>query len=393
MTPTRIEQLIAVHRDGLLHDTIPFWMTHGLDREFGGLRNFLDRDGSVYHHDKGVWQTGRFGWITALLYNEVERRPEWLEASRSCAQFLEQHCFDTDGRMYFEVTRDGRPVRKRRYAYSENFCVMAWSEYAKAAGDEHYRKAALDLYAKTLHYYRHPEIFPPKYDTRTRQHRSHGETMIQFALAQQMRRLGDSDLYDQAALEAYRNVRELFMHEKEKALFETVGPKGERLDSPAGRCVNPGHAIETAWFLMEESRRRNDGDMLKIGCTILDWSMQLGWDSRYGGILYFVDIEGKPLEQYEHDMKLAWPHNEALVACLMAHHLTGDAKYERWYDMVHEWTYAHFPDPLHGDWFKYLHRDGSPASTRKGSHWVSCFHLPRQQFVCWKLLQAMKQAA
>jgi N-acylglucosamine 2-epimerase len=393
MNSRRIEELIAIHRDGLLLDTIPFWMKHGLDPEHGGLRNFLDQDGSVYHHDKAVWQTGRFGWITALLHNEVEPRAEWLAASRSCCEFLRHHCFDADGRMYFEVTRQGVPVRKRRYAISENFCAMAWSEYARATGDDAYRSRVLDLYARILHYYRHPEIFPPKYEPAAGLRRSHGNTMIQLALAQQLRRLGDDPLFDRAADDAYEDLQRYFMHADVQCVLETVGGNGERLDSPAGRCVNPGHAIETAWFLMEEARLRNKPDMLRTGLTILDWSLTLGWDQQYGGIFYFVDIEGKPLEQYEHDMKLAWPHNEALVACLLAYALTGDVKYERWYELVHEWTYAHFPDRLHGDWFKYLHRDGSLASTRKGSHWVSCFHLPRQQFVCWKILERLAAQA
>ena len=26
---------------------------------------------------------------------------------------------------------------------------------------------------------------------------------------------------------------------------------------------------------------------------------------------------------------------------------------------VHEWSFAHFPDAEHGEWYGYLHRDGS----------------------------------
>jgi N-acylglucosamine 2-epimerase len=58
----------------------------------------------------------------------------------------------------------------------------------------------------------------------------------------------------------------------EKVLLETVGPNGERLDSLEGRCVNPGHAIETAWFIMEEYRHRKAPELLEKGCLILDWS-------------------------------------------------------------------------------------------------------------------------
>jgi N-acylglucosamine 2-epimerase len=387
MNPQTQARHLALYRDGLLHDTVPFWMKHGLDREFGGLRNYLDADGSVYNDDKAVWQTGRFAWLTGLLYNDVEKRPEWLEASRSCVEFLERHCFDTDGRIFFQVTRDGRPLRKRRYIDTESFGVMALSEYALAIGDDARRRRAIDVYKLILQHYRHPDLLPPKYFPQTRGFRGHGGTMMLFAITQQLRRLGEDPLYDSVIDEATRNVRELFMHPEIPALLETVAPDGSQLPGPVGRCVNPGHAIETAWFLMEEGDHRGDRSLIDTGCTILDWSLALGWDEKFGGLLNFVDVEGKPLEQYEHDMKFAWPHNEAIVACLMAYLLTGKAEYATWYERIHDWAYAHFPDREHGDWFKYLHRDGTISSTAKGTHWVSCFHLPRMQWKCWRLLE------
>ena len=121
----RIEELLALHRDGLLKDTIPFWMKHTIDREQGGFLNFLDKDGTLLSTDKPVWVLGRFTWLTATLYNRVEKRQEWLDTSRHGIEFLEKHCFDADGRMFYEVTRDGRPLRKRRYLFTETFGAIA----------------------------------------------------------------------------------------------------------------------------------------------------------------------------------------------------------------------------------------------------------------------------
>ncbi len=64
-----------------------------------------------------------------------------------------------------------------------------------------------------------------------------------------------------------------FVKEDEHALFETVGIFGERLDSPQGWCINPGHAIETSWFLIEEGNYRNDENLINKACQILDWSL------------------------------------------------------------------------------------------------------------------------
>jgi N-acylglucosamine 2-epimerase len=94
----------------------------------------------------------------------------------------------------------------------------------------------------------------------------------------------------------------------------------------------------------------------------------------------------KPVQEYWHDMKFWWPHNEAIIATLLAWHITGDAKYAQWHKLVHDWSFAHFPDPEHGEWFGYLHRDGTPSVTLKGNLWKGPFHLPRMLWYCSELL-------
>jgi N-acylglucosamine 2-epimerase len=389
----RIEELITIHRDGLLKDTVPFWMKHNLDAECGGFYNYLDADGTILNTDKPVWVLGRYTWLMALLYNQVEKKPEWLDLSRHGIEFLEKYCFDTDGRMFYEVTREGKPLRKRRYLYTETFGVIAFSEYSLASGDQTKREKARQLYELLLRYHQTPGLLPPKLIPETRQAKSHAMPMILIATTQQLRKAGDDPLYTEMIDRYLTEVTGHFMRYDEKALLETVGINGERLDSPEGRCVNPGHAIETAWFIMEEGRHRSDQSLIEKGCQVLDWSLDWGWDKKYGGILYFVDVEGKPCFQYEHDMKLWWPHNEALYACLLAHHLTGKKEYEEWYEKIHQWAYAHFPDKENGTWFKYLHRDGTVSTTIKGSAWGGPFHIPRMQLYCWKLLEEMKKKA
>ncbi|HRX85646.1 MAG TPA: AGE family epimerase/isomerase, partial [Phycisphaerae bacterium] len=168
-----------------------------------------------------------------------------------------------------------------------------------------------------------------------------------------------------------------------------VGPDGGLIDAPEGRVMNPGHAIETAWFLLEVARRQGDDGLIDRATQILDWSMARGWDAQFGGLFYFIDVDGLPSPYLEHDMKLWWPHCEALYALLLAHHLTGRAAYAEQYERVHAWTMAHFPDPEHGEWYGYLHRDGTPSTTLKGGLWKGPFHVPRAQLLCLTLLEEM----
>jgi N-acylglucosamine 2-epimerase len=375
--------------DELVNDTIRFWTEHAVDRRYGGFSTFLDREGKPLCTDKAMWIQSRFTWMLARLYNDLEKRQEWLALAAHGAAFIRKYGFDDDGRMFFIVTEDGRPLRKRRYLFTEIFGIIALAEFARAAGDSD----ALSLAEKTmelvLRLYGDPGALEPKIMPETRTTRSHSMAMIRINTFQVLRSAGGAGDYDALIDDAIDEVFTFFVKPEKKALFETVGPDGGLLDSPEGRCINPGHALETAWFILEEGRARRDEALVRRALPLIDWSLSLGWDTVHGGILYFVDIEGKQPEQLEWDMKLWWVHNEAIYAALLAHHLSGEARYLDWFEKLLDYSTKYFPDREHGEWFGYLHRDGTVALTLKGSHWKGPFHLPRQQLCCHLLLSRM----
>ena len=164
----QLAQWMATYRDGLLKDTLPFWLRHSIDREHGGYLTALDQDGRVVDSDKGVWQQARFTWLLGELYNNVDGRNEWLELAIAGAQFLEQHCFDrTDGRMWFHVTQDGQPIRKRRYAFSESFTAIAFGELARATGEPRFSEIARTCFDQFIEHQSTTAQFDGKFtDTR-----------------------------------------------------------------------------------------------------------------------------------------------------------------------------------------------------------------------------------
>jgi N-acylglucosamine 2-epimerase len=381
--------LSRTYRDGLLCDTIPFWFPRCIDGEHGGFFSALDRDGTVIDTDKSVWQQGRISWLLATLYNTVERRPEWLQWSRHGIEFIRRHGFDSDGRMFFQVSREGRPLRKRRYAFSEAFAAIACAAYARASGDEHAGDQARTLFKQFLWLTGTPGLLPPKGIVETRPVKGLAQPMIAISIAQQLRdTVGDADFCTVQIDRSIAEIRDDFAHPELECVLETVGPNGEFIDHFDGRTLNPGHAIEAAWFILHEARiRGGNKELVALGCQILDWMWARGWDNEYGGLLYFVDAKGLPVQEYWHDMKFWWPHNEAIVATLLAYHLTGDDKYAAWHRLVHDWGYAHFADREYGEWYGYLHRDGRVSVPLKGNMWKGPFHLSRMQWYCWKLLE------
>lgn len=366
----------ARYRNDLTTNILPFWLEHGLDRENGGVYTCVDRTGALMDSTKSVWFQGRCAYVYSFAYNNIEKRPEYLEMAKSCLDFIEAHCFDSDGRMYFEVKADGTPLRKRRYVFSECFATIAMSEYSIATGDRSYAEKALALFKEIQRFINTPGILEPKY-LPTQPGRGHSITMILINTAACVRRaISDPSLDEQID----RSLRELqlFMHPEFKALLETVGPDGELIDTIGGRVINPGHCIETAWFLLEESKHRGwDPEIKKMALQILDWSWDWGWDNEYGGIINFRDCKGFPAQDYSQDMKFWWPQTEAVIATLYAYEATGDNKYLDMHRIANEWMYEHLPDPAYGEWFGYLHRDGTVAQPAKGNLFKGPFHIPR----------------
>lgn len=392
MTPERVDYLLATYRDGLLKSTLPFWFPRSVDQEQGGFMFSRDQDGSLLDTDKAIWLQGRASWLLATLYSQVEPRPEWLAWSRHGIDFLRQHGFDDDGRMFFLVDRAGQPLRKRRYIFSEMFTIAALAAYGRAARDGDAVQDAMDLYQRALGYLHTPGVLPPKWDTTTRPMRGLAIPMIMIVTGQILRQAGGDAAFCNRWIDHYIDeIRRYHMHPELQTVLETTGPNGELLDHFDGRTLNPGHAIEAAWFIMDEARQRgNDRELLQTGLTILDWMWARGWDKEHGGITYFVDVYGRPVQEYWHDMKFWWPQNETIIATLMAYHLTGDEKYARWHGMIHDWTYGFFPDPEHGEWFGYLHRDGRLSSRLKGNTYKGAFHVPRMELVCWQLMEEIR---
>ena len=394
MDGVRIAELTAVYRDGLLADVVPFWIRHGLDHEHGGYITAVNRDGSLVESDKSVWFQGRFSWLLSELCRTVEPREEWLSAAKSGIDFLRQHCFDSDGRMFFLVTREGQPLRKRRYVFSELFAVIAYAAYASASGCERACDDASRLLRSTVELLRTPGTLEPKSDQTTRPTRGFGVPMILLNTASIVRDcIGDEHdnrTYCTALIdECVADIETHFISEEHRAVLESTGPNGEFIDHFDGRTLNPGHAIEGAWFVLKEAQHRgNDPRLIALGTKMLDWMWEWGWDEQHGGIIYFRDVRGLPVQEYWHDMKFWWPQNETIIATLLAWTLTGEQRYADWHGLIHDWTYARFPDAEFGEWYGYLHRDGTVANPSKGTLWKGPFHIPRMQLTCWKLLEA-----
>ncbi|MES2416695.1 MAG: AGE family epimerase/isomerase [Bacteroidota bacterium] len=381
-----LEEQLAFYQNQLLNDTVPFWFPRSIDTEYGGFLLMRDADGSLIDDDKAVWIQGRAAWLLATLYHTISPKQEWLDGAKSGIDFLNKYCFDTDGQMFFHVARNGKPIRKRRYYFSETFAVIANAAYAKASGDESAAEKARFLFGKCIEYATTPGLLPAKY-TSTRQAKGIGVPMIMMNTAQQLRETIGDPRCDEWIDRWIAEIERDFVKDDIRCVMEQVAPDGSIIDHIDGRTLNPGHAIEGAWFILHEAKyRNNDPRLIALGCKMLDYMWERGWDKEHGGIFYFKDVYDKPVQEYWQDMKFWWPHNEVIIATLLAYLLTGEEKYRQWHQMVHDYAYSKFHDKENGEWYGYLHRDGTLAQTAKGNLYKGPFHLPRQEWYCQQII-------
>ena len=377
MTPeyrSLLEKHAAWYEAELTENILPFWLQHGLDPVHGGVYTCLDRDGSLMDPTKSVWFQGRFGYVAAYAFNHIRRDPAWLAASKSCIDFIEAHCFDADGHMFFAVTADGQPVRKRRYVFSETFAIIAMAEYALASGDRGYADKALDLFKRTQRMLATPGFLPPKGYIPGK---SHSITMILINVALVLKQVCDDPVLDRQIADSVHEIETFLMHPEYRCILESVAPDGSLVDTCEGRTINPGHGIETAWFLMEAAGMTGDAHLRDLGVRIFDWQYAWGWDEEYGGIINFRDCKGLPCQDYSQDMKFWWPQCETVIAALYAYKVTRDEKYLEIWRKADEWMVSHFRDPEYPEWYGYLHRDGTVAQPAKGNLFKGPFHIPR----------------
>ena len=384
---TDFKKLAQQYKSELLDRVMPFWMEHSIDKEMGGYFTCLERDGEVFDTDKFVWLQGREVWMLATLYNKVEKKAEWLEAAIQGAEFLKRHGHDGNLNWYFALDREGHPLVEPYNIFSYTFAVIAFGQLALATGNEEYADIAKRTFDIVLSKVDNPKGKWSKAAPGARELKSFALPMILCNVALEIEPLLDKDFLDRTIATCVHEVMDVFYRPELGLIVEHLGTDGQLVDCMDGRLLNPGHAIEAMWFIMDLGKRLGDKALIEKAVQIALQEVGYGWDKQYGGIFYFMDRLGHPLQQLEWDQKLWWVHIETLITMIKGYELTGNEKCLEWFERVHEYVWSHFMDPEHPEWFGYLNRRGEVLLTLKGGKWKGCFHVPRGLMQVWQSLE------
>ncbi|SEW53880.1 AGE family epimerase/isomerase [Chitinophaga arvensicola] len=367
----------GLYKEELLDNILPFWVQHSKDEKNGGYYTCLNRDGSVFDTDKFMWLQGREVWCFSHMFNKVAPRQEWLDMALHGAAFMEKYGRDKNGDWYFSLNEQGQPLVQAYNIFSDCFAAMGFAALDKAAPSDRFKEIALTTFENILRRQHNWKGTYNKAYPGTRSLKGFSLPMILCNLSLEMEHLLGAARVEAFIPTVLHEVMEVFYQPDKKLIVENVYHNGDFSDSFDGRLVNPGHGIEAMWFIMDLAKRLKAPALLRKACDIMLDTLEYGWDKQYGGILYFKDILGKPPQQLEWDQKLWWVHVEALIALAKGFIYTGDPRCAAWFKKVHDYTWQHFRDNQHGEWFGYLNRQGEVLLPLKGGKWKGCFHVPR----------------
>jgi N-acylglucosamine 2-epimerase len=384
-----IAQYSELYKNELIQHILPFWLQNSKDEANGGYFTCLDATGRVYDTDKFMWLQGRQVWCFAYMYTHVEQRQEWLDFALHGATFMKKYGRDEQGNWYFSLTADGKPLVQPYNIFSDCFATMAFAALDKASPSDEWKKLALDTFENILSRRKNSKGIYNKAVPGTRALKNFSLPMILCNLALELEHLLGTERVNAFLPEVIREVMEVFYQPETGLILENVYEDGSFCDSFEGRLLNPGHTIEAMWFIMDLGVRTKDNALIENAKNIMLRTLEHGWDKEFGGIFYFLDYKGHPVQQLEWDQKLWWVHVEALVALAKGYQLTGDERCAEWFEEVHQYTWKHFKDPQHDEWFGYLNRRGEVLIEAKGGKWKGCFHIPRSLYQVWKTLESL----
>lgn len=342
-----------------------FWKAHGIDERYGGFWSCADRGGVIYDERKYVWMMGRAVWMFSKLGD--------ADAAKRILDFLLRHGTDEQGRYWFALYRDGRPASFQRKPYGAVFVCIGLAEYARLTKQQEYLDEAVALFWRIRDWIADPALLG-----RARHGLSQlADVMVTISMLQEIIPSHDDARYPELL---NRMLDEALAHQHpELGVFVENITTDLRFDEtlPPGRLWCPGHALEVAWFLLRILDRYPDNAKRARVWTNMERSLELGWDREFDGLYYFLDTQSKPMLELEWDMKLWWPHTEAILALAHAWRRTGEAKWLSWLDRIDEYSWRTFVDEEFGEWFGYASREGRITHQAKGNPYKGFFHVPR----------------
>jgi cellobiose epimerase len=383
----------------LTGNILPFWMTYVVDEEHGGFYGAVTNDLRPLNQvPRSAILCARILWTYSTAYRRLGGE-QYLTMARWAYDYLTRVFWDPEyGGVYWHVDYRGTPVFDRKHHYAQAFAIYGLAEYYRAT-----QEPQSLLLAQTLFHLLEEHAYDAVY-----QGYIEGSTRQWEALADM--RLGDTDLNSRKSmntmlhiLEAYTNLLQVWdsahLRAQHRALLDAF--QQHIIDHQNGHFklffddqwrslsenISYGHDIEGSWLLWEAGELQGDA-ALTVGIResaveLATAVYQEGLDDD-GSVFYEGSTQG-----LVNASKAWWVQAEAMVGFYNAYQLTGQ---EYFAQAAHRcWVYirTRMVDRRYGEWYRQLHRDGTPDYTRyKAGPWDCPYHHSR---ACFEMLARLAE--
>ncbi len=371
----------------LLEDVIPFWEKSVPDQQYGGFFQYFDRKGRLYCTDKEGWFQGRDLYMFSALYQNIERKEEWLQAAEKGYSFLTKEVLQEDFRFLSRMRQDGTKIEGAVSIFTDFFAAEGISQFFRI--QKNISKEEKELLADIIkcifiHIQEQSvldmEEVPEGYE-------KHAINFMSILITLECRKILGTE-YDDKLHECIKKSLYEFASDQYEAVFEFIAVNKEKEPEGYGRIMDPGHTMESLWFAMDAGRETNHPEYGKRAERILDWVLEKCWDKEYGGFFLKTDYTGMQPES-PHDTetyggckvqwcdKVWWVQAEGLLALGMSALLNENEKHFQYFVKQYQYIEEHFMDKEFGEWFPLLKRNGEIILDQKGFKQKGPYHVPR----------------
>ncbi|EPC02572.1 hypothetical protein L861_09515 [Litchfieldella anticariensis FP35 = DSM 16096] len=358
-----------------IRKTMAFYHPRAIDPH-GGFFHYLRDDGEIYdRHHRHLVSSARFVF-TYARYGEYFQRPEYLRWARHGLKYLEQVHFQSDYQGYAWTLRDGQVEDDTNHCYGLAFVLLAYATALKTGIEE----ARDGLYAvhelQTRHFWEPQwQLYADEADRHWRASDYRGQNANMHsceALIAAFDATGDEQFLTRALQVAQAIcLRQAGQDEQDRGWIWEHYDRQWRLDLDYHRD-NPrhlfrpwgyqvGHQTEWAKLLLMLDRRCPQAWLLPTACRLFLTSVEAGWDTEHGGLVYGLDLEGNIFD----GDKYFWVQAESLAAAAMLGNRTGERRFWRWYERLWDFSWRHMIDHQHGAWYRILSPDNQRYSDEK----------------------------
>ncbi len=394
-------ELYNFYYQQLTSNFLPYWQKH-IDQEHYGILNCLNNYGnSLVSNHKFTWSQGRFLWLLGELWKNNITYPQMKQDMDLLYNFLTRYSVYDDFRCCFLLEQDGTKIldlKTDRYdtsIYADCFTLIGLSQYISLFPDSEKELFAEKLYYSIRHRLETSDFLTEPYPIPDG-YRVHGIPMIMIHTTHcfiHMKQVFHMDVANEIAY-VFSLIQDIFTHFVQDNLIREYIPCHPSKDISTNRMLdrhrNPGHTLEDLWFILDFLKEFDNVEhyLPKIIC-IARHTLEYGWDQEFGGLFRYIDCSGgQPKgesigDSFENqlidtwDMKLWWPHSEALYTTLYLYKLTQLEEFKHTYERIHRYTFSTFPNHELGEWIQIRQRNGQPEEKVVALPVKDPFHIMR----------------